>query len=278
MANNNIIFVRYCPGSAGNFIISLLMLSQRVSHWHLPLEENPSSADDHLKWFRGCFTHDIDNHLKHEPHHPYCLDFISAKHDRGDDLTTQQFLQCAIDRDDRPLLQALQGEKSVIFRLNKSRVPDWATQPKIVNIVIDPNSHRWLHRTRLLKLFGRDQDHWISKENSPEFLACKNLSTQFQNQYKFDESNFRFIRRKVIDDPIVQTFKHQSRILMDASNSRVSRQFFINLSDIFHRQRIHNTMVDLYGHLGLGQPDHDTMLSMIDHYFDTNVKPVLMMC
>ena len=83
-----LLFVRYAPGAAGNFLIAILQTSNKLSCWDTQVENvkgTPQFEDFFKNWFSKCFQADLENHIKYEPHHPYQLDFVSAKHPRGDD-------------------------------------------------------------------------------------------------------------------------------------------------------------------------------------------------
>lgn len=276
----DIIFVRYCPGAAGNFIISLIQLHPGVAHWDINIERHRAQMQDHdlRAWFHDHFNSDLANHLKHEPHHPYQLDFVSSKYPRGDDISWPEFLQLSHERNDLALAQAMAQRRPVVLRLHKSRIPDWAVAPRIINVIADPASHRWLHRTRLTKLFGFDGTHWISRENDPDFLRHKFRHIQFQNTYRFQRSAFGFIREHVIREPVVDLFKSPDRLLAHDSNRLVPQQFMLNLSSLFDHASFQQMVSDLYTYLELGQPNLDLATQFYQHYWRTNIEPVLSRC
>lgn len=272
------IFVRYCPGACGNFVIACLLHHVATAHWNPKLDSQRTHKDfdrDHLDWFQSKFQTDLDNHLKHEPHHPYQLDFVSAKHPRGDDLNQEQFLQEMIKRQDRYFLSNVDQRKHIILRLNKSQIPQWAMGAKIVNVLVDPNSRRWLHRTRSIKLFGRENNQFISKENHPEFLASKYKQRQFDNPYSFDISAYRFLRHHVMEEPVMKIFQSQQMILADQSNQAYPDQAWINLSDLFQWPSYSTSMERVYRYLGFGQTNVAMLDACWQHYYRTNIDPVL---
>lgn len=273
----DIIFVRYCPGAAGNFLVSLIQLDTSTAHWDLDIESRRAQAsdDDYITWFRQRFGPDLGNHLKHEPHHPYQLDFISAKYPRGDDLSWGDFFQEIQRRNDRPLLDAIQSNRPVTLRLHRSRIPDWAIRPRMINVIADPPSHKWLHRTRLVKLFGFDDGHWISRENDPEFLAYKFREIKFHNPYRFQQGSLSFIRERVIGDPVLSLFKSPEQLMAHPSNDQTSPQFMLNLSTLFDRDRTLGAVQDLYQYLDLGEPNWGLVTRFYDHYHATNILPIL---
>lgn len=272
------VFVRYCPGSCGNFVIANILWNRSVAHWAPTLESDRKEAEfdtKHLEWFRSRFQPDLTQHLKHEPHHPYQLDFVSAKHARGDDLSLDEFLQHLLDRNDQHFFSAVERGKLIVLRLNKSSVPQWAAGSKIINIVIDPISHKWLHRTRYIKLFGRENGQFVSKENHPDFLKSKFKSLQFHNRYSFDSGPVTFIRHNVILEPTVKIFKTQAEILSHESNRTCTDQLFIDLSALFTQTDFSHAMHDIYDYLDLGEPSASVVAQSWQHYFVTNIQPIL---
>jgi hypothetical protein len=272
------IFVRYCPGSCGNFLISILQQSAKIAHWNPDLDTLRSSDDwkrNYLDWFKSRFQTDLHNHLKSEPHHPYKLDFISAKHPRGDDISTQDFLASLSARNDRHFFDAVQKDKHICLRLHKSMVPVWARNACIINIVVDPDSAKWLHRTRAIKMFGRENDKFISKENHPEFLKHKFPELKFRNPYEFPIHGIRFLRDFVIGEPTLVMFKSAQSITSDPSNKLVTQQIFLDLSDLFDWSRFHRACAAIYDQLDLGQLDFELTRTCWHHYYETHIRRIL---
>jgi tetratricopeptide (TPR) repeat protein len=98
-----ILFVRYAPGAAGNYLISLLQSSNMIDCWNQTVEQSKGTKnfkEIYQNWFSDSFQSDLENHLKFEPHHPYKLDFISAKYPRGDSLSKDEFVEELQKRND----------------------------------------------------------------------------------------------------------------------------------------------------------------------------------
>lgn len=278
MYDPKFLFVRYCPGSCGNFLISMLQTSSKISHWYKDIE-NSKPTDFYKKiyfeWFKNRFQSDLTYHLKSEPHHPYCLDFVSAKHPRGDELTLSEFLRNIVARNDKIFLNAVKEEKIILLRLNKVVVPRWAENSIIINIFVDPPGYKWLHRIRAIKLFGFENQKFISKENHPDYLKYKYKKILFNNQYKFDMSQMAFLRDHVIGEKTLKIFKSKQSILDDPSNSRARQQIFVNLSDFFQWQYFEKIIIDLFDQLNLGDVKTDIIYQCWNHYYQTNINPIL---
>jgi hypothetical protein len=271
-----IIFVRYAPGSAGNFLISLLQTSNKISCWNTDVELSKGTDEfeqQFMTWFANCFQADLDNHLKHEPHHPYALDFFSAKHARGDDISVENFIDHLIERKDQLFLENIRNNKLTVMRLCKPIVPLFGQGSAVINIIVDAPAKKWFYKTRLIKLFGNDGQAWISKENHPDFLKAKFKKLLFHNQYRFQVSQFAFLKNFVVNEPAIRPFFHSSWLLQDPSN-QTCKQLCINLSVIFEEKLFVETMISLFAILDLGEPNLDLMKWAHRHYTRNDIDPL----
>lgn len=271
-----IVFVRYAPGACGTFLLTLLQTSDRVACWNPDLEQlkgSPEFSQKFFEWFSHRFVSDLDNHIKHEPHHPYQLDFFSAKHPRGDNISSEEMYSLLADRQDQLFLDNIAKHKLTAMRLNKSTIPVFGYNNPVINIVIDPASHRWLNHTRWIKLFGKENNKWISKENHPEFLKAKFKNIQFKNQYHFDCTWREFAKNFIINEPVMQLFRNQDQLLQDPSNLHCP-QHFVNLSTILNVDSGIAAVISLFAELNLGTPDLRLITQCYEHYRKTNLEPL----
>jgi hypothetical protein len=271
-----LLFVRYAPGACGNFLIALLQSSNQVSHWHLTVENAKKTSDfkkQYIKWFESCFTHDLDNHLKHEPHHPYKLDFISAKHPRGDDLSVDEFINELKIRNDQSFLESIQNNCYTVLRLNKIKVPLYGYGSTIINIILDEQSLPIFYKLRQKKLFGKEENLWIKKEEHPEYLKHKYYKIQFNNPYKFDIDDSTFYNQVVVDKPYTEQFESVDTITNDVSNLEC-KQIFVNLNDLLSSQ-VFDIVEDVFRQLNLGIPDKELIEQCYQRYYQTNIQPFL---
>jgi hypothetical protein len=272
----SLLFVRYAPGAAGNFLISLLQTSNKLAHWSTEVENSKNTPDfenTFKQWFSHCFQPDLENHLKFEPHHPYQLDFFSSKHPRGDDIDCESFVDLLKQRNDQLFLNNIKHNKLTTMRLNKTNIPLFGYGSSVVNVIVDPAAKKWFFRTRFVKLFGQNSSQWISKENHPEFLSAKYKKIVFQNQYEFAVSKFTFLKDFVIGDPAIQCFFDSIDLTADSSNNNCS-QYFINLTTLLNRDQLLKEVVVLFEQLNLGDPNLDLIGWAFDRYYQTNIAPI----
>lgn len=274
MKSEQLFFVRYAPGSAGNFLISLLQSTTGLAHWNLSVEQHKNNLQFEKIFtedFKNNFRNNLNEHIKHEPHHPYQLDFISAKHPRGDDLSFEQFVYELEQRQD-PMIGQLQNNQRPVLRLNKNLIPKFGQGGSVVNIIIDPSSRKWFNRVRFLKLFGYTNGIGISKENHPLFLQAKYKKIQFDNQYQFEESFYSFVKHRVINDPAIKDFLSADKLLLDPSN-KTCKQYNILLSDLLNPNVVENRVCEIANYFDLGPVNIKLVDKCTAHFYNTNVKP-----
>jgi hypothetical protein len=271
-----ILFVRYAPGASGNYLISLLQSSNMIDCWNQTVEQSKGTKnfkETYQNWFSDSFQPDLENHFKFEPHHPYKLDFISARYPRGDSLSKDGFVEELQKRNDELFLKNIQNNKTTILRLNKIQIPKFSYGATVINIVIDPLSQRMFHRMRSKKLFGIENGFWISKENHPEFVEPKYGKMRFNNPYQFDISKYKFLKNFIIDRPYTSKFGTKESITSAEGNDQVT-QYFVTLSDLLSVNIFH-VLEELFHLLGLGIMDKDLVQYCYERYYQTSISPFI---
>jgi hypothetical protein len=277
MSKIPLLFVRYAPGAAGNFLISILQTSNKLPCWDIQVENSkgtPQFEDTFKNWFSKCFQPDLENHIKHEPHHPYQLDFVSAKHPRGDDLSVEQFIEELTTRQDQLFLNNIQHGQHTVMRLNKANIPQWGLGNCVINIVVDTPSKKWFYKTRYIKLFGKDNNGWwISKENHPDYLVAKFKKIQFHNPYRFEISKFAFLKNFVIGESAILPFYDYNKLLEPPSN-QCCKQYRVNLSRLLDPSTNVDTILDLFEQLELGIPNKKLIEWACGYYHQNDIAPI----
>lgn len=271
-----LIFVRYAPGSCGTFLITLLSSSPTTACWATEIEAKKGCKefpDLFFAWFKKKYTTDLTQHLKHEPHHPYMLDFWSSKYPRGDDTTVEGFIDLITQRNDAFLLQNIQQNKHTLLRLNKSVVPKFGQGNAVINIIVDSDSRKWLHRTRLIKLFGHENGYFVLKEQHPQYLKAKNYRCQFNNPFQIQSTMHGFVKNYVINDRMVHLMSQPWSITQDSSNLTCP-QFWINLSQLLTPDTAQIAIQDLASALKI-ELNQDLIQRCCTHYYNTNVLPLM---
>ena len=272
-----IIFVRYAPGSCGTFVLTLLSTSHKVACWNPDLDPFKGTAEfdtKFLAWFKQKYTSDLKNHhIKYEPLRPYQLDFFSSKHPRGNDIDTDTLIDNLKVRNDHLFLDNINKNKLTAIVLNKPVVPKFGAGNSVVNIFADPNSLKWLHRTRWHKLFGHEDGYWILKEHHPDLIKSKYQQLKFNNSYQVKSSWYSFCKNYIINEDVMKVFKNREEIIKDPSNKSCN-QYWIDLSEILNP----TVAIDAFKRI-FSQMDLEFNESLINecyqHYYKTSIQPIL---
>lgn len=150
--------MRFAPGSAGNFLTSLLQCSPEVGHWDENLEHNKPDAD-WLEYFKQVYKPDLGAWLQHEPSSRYSLgvrEVFSAIYDRGNDLTIEEFAEQEKIHCSAYYFALKHQQKYIPVFWMKNYFPQYFANSTFVNIMLDQQSVRWFDRSYYKKHFVVD--------------------------------------------------------------------------------------------------------------------------
>lgn len=272
-----LIFVRYASGSAGRFVSVMLQTSEKVACWSEELERHKGTAqfaDRFFEYFQKGYQDDLSRHLYNEPGPDYPVwPWFSATWPRGDDLSVDEFIDQLIAHEYQYWLDNIHASKKSLLLLHKSRLPNFAYNASVVNIVIDPPAYKWLNRARYLKIFGEENGRWFSREHMPDLLQQRYQGVERLVDLPdiwLEGSQRHVVRHHVIGDPRVLMFRDSELIRQDPSN-QLGIQLDINLSDILNLDRFLKAMsLIFYVHM-MDKPDLELMSRCWFHYYQTNI-------
>jgi len=273
-----LIFVRYASGSAGRFVSTMLQLTDRVACWNPDLEKlkhTDKFSAAFFKYFQQGYQHNLSRHLYHEPTPAEPVwPWFSATWPRGDDLTVDEFVDQLILHEYRHWLENINRGRLNLLLLHKSRIPVFGLGSKIVNIVVDPASKKWLNRARYLKIFGEENGRWFSREHMPDLLQQRYAGVEKMIDLPdiwLEGSRREVIRRHVINDPRVKMFESVDQIQKDPGNLSCS-QVTIRLSEVLNKTNFMAAMSYIIWVFDLGRFDKDLMAQCWQHYYETNIE------
>jgi hypothetical protein len=220
--------VQYAPGSAGKFLLSLLMSSDSVSHFDPTVSQN-KTANSCVQYIRDHFTGNISDWIKFEPNHvnAWNLHFISTKYPRGDDLTMQDFERLAQSEASEHFWNEVDSNKIIAMPWHKCNIPGFFQDSKLVAVMIDKKAEKWFHRALWEKLYGCKNGMIHLKMNDPDFnLPMKEYFKKFNNPVYTDEKFYSFVKREILMNNSKAQFSLSNNFA--ASENRI----FINLSDL----------------------------------------------
>lgn len=220
MKNNlpKFLIARFAPGSAGNFISTLLQYSYSVAHWNTS-EEHSKPDTDPLNYFQKAFTPNMQEWLLNEPLSDIewgLNEIFSQKHPRGNNLTIKQFLENEKKYCSNDYKELKQKRKYLPIFWHKQFFPEFFANSKSFIIHIDKKSENWFKRAKLKKHFSVKVDP-TTKNYKVLFLenSIKKIPLEFKNQVVIDKtySSFHtFAKENIINDPFYQTFSHIDEI------------------------------------------------------------------
>jgi hypothetical protein len=258
------IVVRFAPGSGGKFISTLLQLSPDVNPWSD--EIHSTQVTD---WFKQRFTGDFVNWLKLEPEIPYQTNFVSNRFDRGNDITVDTALELL--NNDLLFQQHWRNNKKICLILNKSQIPQWIQgNCSIVNVAVDGvDSKKWVNRCRLNKQFLRKNNNtWIIKQDHPDYCSQMRsaMAQKFNNPREFSGTAGEFLKKYVVNDPLVSMFTDPDAIVAHASNNN-EQQIFINLSEFIQPNKSATAVERICQQLNIQIPNLELVEQLSFHYW-----------
>jgi len=226
---------RYANGSAGKFLLTLLMSSKSVAHFDPNIEQN-KTTEACLDYVCSHFITNIGDWLKHEPKHSdaWNLHQVSANYSRGNSLTESEFLKISEQDATEHFWNSVTNKKLVPFVWHKLEVPEFFKHSKFITIVIDPAAVKWFHRARWYKQYGIIDNaiHIKEQDSSYNSAKLKMYYDQFGLKYITDQHPYTFIKKNIINDPKKKLFQNASTFV-----DTVESQVFVNLSEILHVDR-----------------------------------------
>lgn len=265
------IVVRFAPGSGGKFISTLLQLSPDVNPWSNEIHSSQAEA-----WFKSRFSGDFVNWLKLEPEIPYQTNFVSNRFDRGNDITTDTAL--TLLNNDSLFQEHWHNNKKICLILNKSQIPQWIQgNCSIVNVVVDGvDSKKWVNRCRLNKQFLRKNNNtWIIKQDHPDYCSQlrSDMARKFDNPREFSGTAREFLKKYVVNDPLVSMFTNPVAIVAHATNDS-EQQIFINLSDFIQPNRAAAALEKICQQLNIQTPCPKLINQLSLHYWKIH-QPII---
>jgi hypothetical protein len=266
MSNPQFLIARYANGSAGKFLINLLMSSPSVAHFDSMIEQNKTEANC-LRYTQEHFVNRLSEWLINEPKHSeaWNLHHVSSNYARGDDLTTDDFLHQAKQNATEYFWNSVDSNKHIPFVWHKVVVPEFFQSAKFVTIIIDPGAVKWYHRARWYKQYGIINNMIHIREEDPTYnnAKLKMYYDQFNNSYQVDQPPYSFIKQNILNNPKKRLFQNDNAFI-DQSVA----QEFINLSDILNVDRLIDRVNQICDRFELLPVSESHMINSHRHWID----------
>jgi len=255
---------RFAPGSAGNFVSSMLQCSPEVAHMSSKEQSNKPN-NNWIQYFKTVFHNDLANWTHKEPSSVYnwgTKNIFSQKFDRGDDLTVEKFLKLEKEYCTEYYHRAKDAGLFIPIFWHKNHMPDYFANSITVTIDIDNKfAQRWFHRARYNKHYNvRANKHGIEvdiMENRPNYQVGgfnNPTSKQYRNLHQF-------VRQEIIKDVFRQNFVNSQNVT-EWSIPNIT----INLSDILSKTFV-NEYHCICGHYNLTPLTHTIEVIELQKYW-----------
>lgn len=247
------LLVQYAPGSAGKFLISLLMGSKEVAHFDSIIDQDKTVQNCAL-YIKEHFTPHTGDWLKHEPRNieAWNLHFISTKHNRGHDMSYDQFISIARQEASPYFWEQVENEKVIITPWHKTYVPEFYKNAKIVTILLDADAEKWFHRAVWSKLYGIKNGRIHLKMNDPDFNPpMQQYFTKFNNPIYSDDHFFSFVKKNILKDQFKKQYTDSKNFTVDKNRT------FINLSELLSAELCASGIARICQELDIGSVPTD---------------------
>jgi hypothetical protein len=255
----NFVIVRFAPGAAGRFLITMLMGSDDVAHY----DSNCKTIKEKLNYLKTSFTKDLDRWLLTEPSDKLAwgITFVSNKYPRGNNLSISEFEALSKEHCTPWYFENVALGKKIIIPWNKSAIPVFYKGASI-SIIIDKPSKRWFHRAHWIKHYGLINGKIHLKENDPAVhrAPLDKIVRQFNNPIYSNEKFISFVKKNVVGTDINKLFYDINNL--EHANNDIS----INLSSLLNESQCLNVINNLCIQLRLKLIDQTYLKEGFNHW------------
>jgi hypothetical protein len=238
MNDPTFLLVRHAEGSAGTFLLSVLSCSESIAHCDSLVEHN-KTEENCLGYMYARYSTDVKNWLLREPKPKEVINFhfISTKFDRGNNLSTTEFMDLCRSEATPYFWEAVDLNKRIALTWHKKYIPEYFNTPIVVTIIIDKESEHWYHRALWYKKYGIKNGKIHVKADDPVYNPNRAIYfTQFKNPYLLDIHPYTFIKNNIIRST-------EKELFSDPANfSSTPNQQFILLSELLNEDRFVNAV------------------------------------
>ena len=259
--------VRFPPGGGGKFLCTCLQASSDVHAWEPELEQAKVNGTV-LEYVKTKFTKNKIDWQKIEPEVPYEIQkFSSNRYHRGEDVSLEQALDYL--KDDARFQTHYKTNGKINLILNKSVVPKWLqNNSHFINIHLDNSkSLRWYRVARITKLFVKQGNHYIIKQEHPAWLNAKRSENakKFNNEKIYKGTWHGFVKKYIINEELGVMFQDINKILHHDTNKNIENYFF-NLSNYGNSALFVARLNSICDQIGIARIDNTLLKNMLEYY------------
>ena len=269
MSNPSFIITRFTHGSAGKFLSSILQTSDRVDHWSALVQDNKSNHkifnDLMLQYTSRSFPQDHSTHLRVEPMVPYNVDLYSVGYPRGDDVTLDQYLTYAYNKNDLRLINAINNSLTINLIFHKPQLPLFCNGSDVITITVTSDREKdWLYKTLWSKQFVEKDNNIYYLPNDPNYCSFYSLVPvlTYNNPYCFSKDNKDELYNKyVVNDHTNSWYFDPDKFNKHDACQQLNNRF-VKLEEILLLDKFLSVVLDIFDFYNLGDPDIDLITQM----------------
>jgi hypothetical protein len=261
--------MRFAPGSAGNFLTSLLQCSDGIGHWDEHLERNKSDTD-WLKYFQEVYVSDLSQWLNYEPLNRQNLgvrEIFSAIYERGNYLSIDQFAEQEKKHCTDFYFDLKSQQKYIPVFWQKNYFPEYFANATFINIMLDGSSLRWFDRSFYKKHFfidtvNADGSLIVRYERHRPSIVPRSFVGN--NDYlNYHPSFTDFAKKEIFSNPWRSRYLGRE-YLQGSSNGRP--EYTLTLSDLLDIKKLKPQYANLCKFLNITPMPTSLLLKLFAHW------------
>ena len=261
MSKPKFIITRFTHGSAGKFLSTVLQTSDKIDHWSVVVQSQKNTeliAPVTLEYVNRSFPKDHSRYLQAEPMVPYNTDLYSVGYPRGDNITLDQYVDYALEKNDIRLFTSIDNNRLANLVFHRPTLPKFCVASKAVTITVTTDKEKqWLFYTLWSKHFLEIKNKIYYIPSDPQYCNFQSLPTvlRFNNQYCFPlEQKDELYQKYVIGDHTNSYYFEPEKFTEFDSTNGIDN-VFIKLSDILNADQFLLAISKIFLQLGLETPN-----------------------
>jgi hypothetical protein len=261
MSKSQFLVTRYTHGSVGKFLSTVLQTSQKIDHWSAILQNAKDSEIFEqltLEYVNRSFPSDHLLHLRMEPMVPYQTDLYSVIYMSGNDITLQQYLDHAKNKNDTRLLDCFDKKIKANLIFNKPQTPLFCDNSEVITVVItSPKEKQWLFDTLWSKHFLESNGKIYYLPNHPSYCNFASLPAvlRYNNPYCFPSEEKQNLFEQYVVNNSTNSWYFDTKHFEAYDRQHRLNNIFIDLEQILIADKFLSTISNVFQYFNLGEPN-----------------------
>lgn len=255
----NFLTINYARGSAGKFLMSLLMASDSAAHY----DKDVVTKQDKINYIKRSFVSDMSNWLLNEPSDKLAwnINFVSNTYPRGNDLSIEEFDNlCKLHCTEHFNKSVAEG-KRIIIPWHKEVLPLFLGKD-LLSIALNKSSMKWFAKAVWAKHYGIVDGKIHLKENDPNYYQATNA--RFHDRYKnpvyLDQTFYSFVKQNIYCSNETKFFSNK-KCLEDMKS-----KYILDLSDLISLEKLKECLPHIYSTFNILPVDDEIVEVGFNHW------------